>query len=144
MRTWAATFVATIVSGCSLLESPSPTAIGDPSPGYVRIVSIPPQSGFPITIRFRDPGFAGDLSTVYFEYPPEERILLVFPSTPGNRALQVNDNPCEGGWSITSNVETDVLLHFDEASCRVDVVGSHAVGAVHTDPQTEPKLDPVK
>lgn len=43
-----------------------------------------------------------------------------------------------------SNVETDVLLRFGETSCRVDVVGSHPVHAVHADPQTEPKLGPVE
>jgi hypothetical protein len=123
-----------------------PAVVGDPSPGYVRIVSIPPQSTFPLTIRFRDPGF-DTLSTVSFDFAAEERILIVFPgmpSAPGNVALQLNDVPCEGTWSITSNVETDVVLQFDDTSCRTEVVGSHAVGAVHTDPQTEPNVDPIE
>lgn len=123
-----------------------PRVVGDPLPGYVRIVSIPPQSTVPLTIWFRDPTFGG-LSTVSFDFAAGERILIVFPSmpsAPGNSALQLNDIPCEGTWSITSNVETDVLLDFDEASCRTNAVGSHPVGAVHTDPQTEGNVDSVK
>jgi hypothetical protein len=123
-----------------------PQIVGDPSPGYVHIVSIPPQSTSPLTIWFRDPGH-GQLSTVSFDFEAAQRILIVFPSTPsapGNQALPVNDTPCDGTWSISSNVETDVLLTFDDASCRTEVVGSHAVGAVHTDPQTEPNVDPVE
>jgi hypothetical protein len=109
--------------------------------GNVRIVSAPAQSSFPVTIWFRDPGF-GTRSTVSFEFTAGEPILIVFPSTPGNGALQVNDNACTGWWSISSKIETDVRLQFDEASCRVDVVGTHPVGAVHTDPPTEPKIRP--
>jgi hypothetical protein len=133
-----------LASGCSFAASPAPAVIGDPSSGYVHIVSVPPQADVPLSIWFRDPGFADNLSTVHFEFAPGERILIVFPSTPGNGALQINDNACEGGWSIASNVETDVLLSFDGASCRVDVSGSHRVGAVHTDPQTQPMVDPVE
>jgi hypothetical protein len=123
-----------------------PPIVGDPSPGYVRIVSMPPQSTLPLTIRFRDPGH-GQLSTVSFDFDPAQRILIVFPSTPsapGNQALQVNGMPCDGTWSITSKFETDVLLTFDDGSCRTEVLGSHPIGAVHTDPQTEPNVDPIK
>ncbi len=131
---------AVLLVGCTF-QSVTPTVVGDPSPGYVRIVSNPPQSTTPLTIRFRDAGFPGNPSTVYFEVAAKERVLIVHPSTPGNGALQVNDTPCDGGWSIASNVETDVVVHLAEASCRVEVVGSHAVGVVHTDPQTEPQVD---
>lgn len=114
--------------------------VGDPSPGYVRIVSIPPQSTDPVTIWFRDPG-SGHLSTVFFAFAPGKQILIKFPSmpsAPGNSALQLNNIPCEGTWSIASQVETDVVLRFDQTSCRTEVAGSHAVGEVHFDPQTEP------
>jgi hypothetical protein len=123
-----------------------PQVVGDPSPGYVHIVSNPPQSTSPLTIRFRDPGHGG-VSTVSFDFAAGQRILIVFPSTPsapGNQALQVNDLPCDGTWPITSNVETDILLTFDDASCLTQVLGTHAVGAVHTDPQTEPNVDPIE
>jgi len=140
------TVAATAFAGCTVIPPVSPTVVGDASPGYVHIVAAPPQSTIPLRVWFRDPGFADNLSTVHFEFQPGERILIVFPSTPGtgNGALQVNDHACVGGWSIASNVETDVLLHLDDASCRVEVLGSHRFGDVHTDPQTEPKLDPVK
>jgi hypothetical protein len=120
--------------------------VGDPLPGYVRIVSLPPQSTSPLTVRFRDPAH-GTLSTVSFSFAADERILIVFPSmpsAPGNHALEVNDVPCDGTWAITSSVETDVLLTFDEASCRTEVIGTHAVGIVHTDPQTEPNVNPIE
>jgi hypothetical protein len=123
-----------------------PPVVGDASPGYVHIVSIPPQSKSPLTIRFRDPGHGG-LSTVSFDFAAREQILIVFPSTPsapGNQALQVNDLPCDGTWPITSNVETDVLLMLDDASCLTEVLGTHAVGIVHTDPQTKPDVDPIE
>jgi hypothetical protein len=123
-----------------------PQIVGDPSPGYVHIVAMPPHSTSPLTIWFRDPGH-GQLSTVSFDFEAAERILIVFPSmpsAPGNQGLQVNDLPCDGTWGITSRFETDVLLTFDDASCRTEVVGSHAVGAVHTDPRTEPNVDPVE
>lgn len=127
--------------------SPSePQIVGDPSPGYVHIVSAPPQSTKPLTIRFRDPGH-DQTSTVSFDFDAGQQILLVFPSTPsapGNQALQVNDLPCDGTWSIESKVETDILLTFDATACRTEVLGSHAVGEVHTDPQTEPIVDPVE
>ena len=132
--------VTTAVFACQ------PQIVGDPSPGYVHIVSMPPQSMSPLTIRFRDPSH-GQLSTVSFDLDPAQRILIVFPSTPsapGNQALQVNEMPCEGTWSITSNVETDVLLTFDDVSCQTAVLGTHAVGEVHTDPQTDANVDPVK
>jgi len=132
--------LATALLGCQ------PQVIGDPSPGFIRIVSIPPQSAIPLTIRFSDPKFGG-LSTVSFRFEPAERILIVFPSTPsapGNTALQVNEMPCEGTWSIASNFETDVLLRVDASSCRTEVLGSHEVGNVHSDPQTEPDVDPVE
>src|SRR5688572_10577556 len=131
---------ATALLGCQ------PQLVGDASPGFIRIVSIPPESALPLTIRFRDPKFGG-LSTVSFKFEPAERILIVFPSTPsapGNTALQVNDMPCEGTWSIASNVETDVLLRIDASSCRTEVLGSHGAGTVHSDPQTEPDIDPVQ
>src|SRR5215213_903671 len=108
-RSLARLGLATALLGCQ------PQVIGDASPGFLHIVSIPPQSASPLTIRFRDPKFGG-LSTVSFRFEPSERILIVFPSTPsapGNTALQVNDMPCEGTWSIESNVEMDVLLRVD-------------------------------
>jgi len=123
-----------------------PQIVTDPSLGYVHIVSMPPQSTLPLRIRFRDPGNGG-LSTVSFDFDAAQRILIVFPSmpsAPGNQALQVNDMPCDGTWSIASKFETDLLLTFDDASCRTEVLGTHAVGAVHTDPQTEPNVDPVE
>lgn len=140
-------FVLALLAACSALRVPqTPVAIGDPSPGYVRITAVPPQASFPVTVWFRDPKFGG-LSTVSFDFAVNEPILIVFPSTPttpGNVALQVNDNPCEGTWSVTSMTETDLLLQFDEDSCRVDVVGSHVFGEVHTDPQTEANVAPVE
>jgi hypothetical protein len=123
-----------------------PTIVADASPGYVHIVSLPPQATSPLTIRFRDPGH-DQLSTVSFDFAAAEQILIVFPSTPsapGNVALQVNDLPCDGTWAITSKMETDLLLIVDDASCRTEVIGTHAVGAVHTDPQTEPNVDPIE
>jgi hypothetical protein len=116
-----------------------PRNVGDPLPGYVRLVADPPQASIPVTVWFRDPS-GTDLSTVFFEFAAGDPILIVFPSTPGNSGLQVNDDPCDGEWAIQSQVETDVILHLDEGSCRVEVVGSHPFGSVHTDPQTEPKL----
>lgn len=116
-----------------------PPNAGDPLPGYVHLVADPPHASIPVTVWFRDPG-GTILSTVFFEFPAGDPILIVFPSTPGNSALQVNDDPCDGEWAILSQVETDVILHLAESSCRVEVVGSHPFGSVHTDPQTEPKL----
>jgi hypothetical protein len=91
-----------------------PQSAGDASPGYVHIVSNPPQSTLPLAVRFRDPDHGG-VSSVWFDVAPGERILIVFPSmpsAPGNQSLQVNDMPCDGTWSITSNLETDLLLTF--------------------------------
>jgi hypothetical protein len=82
-----------------------PQVIGEALPGYVHIVSNPPQSASPLTIRFRDPGHGG-VSTVSFDFAAGQRILIVFPSL-------------------------------------TQVLGTHAVGAVHTDPQTEPIVDPI-
>ena len=113
--------------------------VGDPLPGYVHLVADPPHAGIPVTVWFRDPG-GTNLSTIFFEFPAGDLILIVFPGTLGNSALQVNDDPCDGEWAILSQVETDVILHLDEGSCRVGVVGSHPFGSVHTDPQTEPKF----
>lgn len=111
--------------------------VSDPLPGYVRIVAVPPQADVPITVWFRDPG-GGNLSTVRFEFEAGEPILIVFPSTPGNGALQVNNLACDGQWAIGSQFETDVVLHLQRNECRTELVGSHAVGTVHDDPQTEP------
>ena len=116
-----------------------PRNVGDPLPGYVHLVADLPQASLPITVWFRDPG-GTNLSTVFFEFPAGDPILIVFPSTPGNSALQVNDDPCDGKWAIQSQVETDVLLHLDESLCRVEVVGSHPFGSVRADPQTESKI----
>lgn len=145
MHRLVAILAAAWIAGCSVLRSAPPTISEDPSPGYVRIVAVPPQSPIPLRIWFRDPGFPDNLSTVRFDFAAGQRLLIVFPSTPGdnNGALQVNTFACRGGWSITSNVETDVLLHLDDAGCTVEVVGSHVFGEVHTDPQTEAQLDPV-
>lgn len=145
MRRVVVISAAALVAGCSLFRPSSPTIVGDPLPGYVRIVAAPPRSPIPLRIWFRDPGFPDNLSTVRFEFAAGQRILIVFPSTPGvdNGALQVNAMACHGGWSIVSEMETDVLLHLDDASCSVEVVGSHRFGDVHTDPQTEAQLDPV-
>ena len=134
------------VALASALTACQPQVIGDASPGFIRIVSVPRTLAMPLTIRFRDPKF-GTLSTVSFDFDASEPILIVFPSTPsapGNTALQVNEMRCEGTWSIASKMETDVLLHVDGSSCWTEVVGTHVVGAVHTDPQTEPNVDSVK
>jgi hypothetical protein len=111
----------------------------------VRIVAVPAESPFRLRIWFRDPGVPDNLSPVHFDFAAGQRLLVVFPSTPNDNggALQVNDFACEGGWSIRSNVETDVVLHLDDAGCTVNVLGSHAFGEVHTDPPTEAELDPV-
>ena len=55
--------------------------------------------------------------------------------------IQMNGQACEGRYTIESRVETDVLLHFGAGSCRIEVVGAHAEGSVHTDLPTEPKVD---
>ena len=131
-------------SGCAFPPSPrttpTPEIVGEPLPGYVRIVADPPQATSPVTVRFHAVGVGG-ASTVYFEFDTGDPILIVFPSTPGNSALQVNDIICDGQWSIRSTVETDVWLHLDDGACSVEVIGSHPFGRVHTDPQTEPKID---
>lgn len=116
-----------------------PRNVGDPLPGYVHLVADPPHASIPVTVWFRDPG-GTKLSTVFFEFPAGDPILIVFPSTPGSSGLQVNDDPCDGELAILSQVETDVILHLGENPCRVEVVGSHPFGSVHTDPPTEPKL----
>lgn len=129
-------------TGCTLVPSlsVSPTMVGEPLPGYVRIVADPPQATSPVTVRFHAVGVGG-ASTVYFEFDTGNPILIVFPSTPGDSALQVNDVVCDGQWSIRSTIETDVRLRVDEGACHVEVTGSHPFGSVHTDPQTEPKVD---
>jgi hypothetical protein len=145
LRTRVRSFTRVGIVSASLLGC-QPTIVADPSPGYVHIVSLPPRSTSPVTIWFRDPGH-NQLSTVSFDFAAAERILIVFPSTPsapGNQALQVNDMPCDGTWAITSNVETDVLLIVEDASCRTEVLGTHTVGTVHTHPQTEPNVDPIE
>jgi hypothetical protein len=53
----------------------------------------------------------------------------------------VNGASCEGQWAIEENVETDVLVHLGDSPCRVEVMGSHEIGSVHTDPPTDPELD---
>jgi hypothetical protein len=139
------------VSACACSNAPrplptveatsEPTVIGEPLPGYVHLVGEPPQAKIPIRFRYRDPDFPLNLSTVYFDFAAGQTILIVAPSTAGVSALQMNDTPCAGLWPIRSQVETDVVLHLDGGACRVEVIGSHPFGTVHTDPQTEPQVD---
>jgi hypothetical protein len=128
------------VAACSALRpTVEPPIAGDPF-GYVHIASSPPLAPFPVTVRFRNPS-GGSVSRVSFEFDPGETVLIVFPGTPGDNGLEVNGASCEGQWALEENVETDVLLQLDDVACRVEVVGSHAIGSVHTDPPTEPQLD---
>jgi hypothetical protein len=138
--------VATVaLAGCQILRADlppaptaiagaAPTAIAEPAPGHVRIVSRPAAPSFPIEIRFHAVGPGGP-SRDFFEFAVNERILIVFPGVPPtSSSLQINGVRCGGQWTFEPSVETDVVLSFDDASCRTDVLGKHAWGTVHNEP----------
>ena len=142
--------VAFVLAGCDVLRGQptpivvptpaAPTVIVEPAPGYVRIVSEPTAPSFPVEIRFAPVG-PGTPSPVYFEFAVNERILIVFPGTPTSSALQVNGIRCDGEWTFEPLVEIDVLLSFDERSCRTEIQGKHAYGEVHNEPGAEEHVD---
>jgi hypothetical protein len=143
LRTIALVGIAA-VSACSPVASGVPQVVVDPLPGYLHLAAEPAKATVPVRIRYADPGHPGNLSTVYYDFAAGQPILVVAPSTPsapGNLAILMNETQCVGSWPIESQVETDVVLHFDASSCRVEVIGSHPYGAIHTDAPTEPKVD---
>lgn len=125
------------LAGCETLRvepTPAPPVIVEPAPGHVRIVAVPAAPSFPVEIRFHAVGPGGP-SRDFFEFAMNEPILIVFPGVPPtSSSLQVNGVRCDGQWTFEPNVEIDVEVSFDEASCRTDVVGKHAWGAVHHEP----------
>jgi hypothetical protein len=125
------------LAGCQTLQvepTPPPTVIAEPAPGHVRIVSMPASPGFPVEIRFHAVGPGGP-SKDFFEFVVNEPILIVFPGVPPtSSSLQVNGVRCDGQWTFEPNIEIDVVVSFDEASCRTEIVGQHAFGADHNEP----------
>jgi hypothetical protein len=91
-----------------------------------------------VTIRWLN---GGSVSGVYHEFARGEAILIVSSTLPGTEGVEVNGQACQGLYTIEARVETDLLLHLDDGSCRVEVLGSHPEGAVHTDRPTDPKVD---
>jgi hypothetical protein len=122
--------LATVLVGCQ------PGVNEPPLPGSMHIQSEPPQAPESVTLRYLSPGVSG----VYHEFAQGETVLVVFSSLPGEYGVQVNGQACDGRFTIETRVETDVLLVLGAGSCRLEVLGSHPEGSVHTDPPTDPTV----
>lgn len=108
-----------------------------PQPGTVHLIAEPPQAPYPVVIRHMS---GDDASGVYHEFAEGKTILIVFSNLPGQKGVQVNGQACEGRYLLSTGIETDVLLVLGDGSCRIEVIGSHAEGSVHSDAPTEPKV----
>jgi hypothetical protein len=117
-----------------------PPVIVEPAPGQVRIVSMPAAPSLPVEIRFHAVGPGGP-SRDFYEFAVNERILITSFGL-SSSSLQVNGVRCDGEWTYEPNVETDVVLSFDETSCRTEIVGKHVLGAVHNEPGKDPVEGP--
>jgi len=109
-----------------------------PAPGSIHLVSEPPQAPYPVILRYLS---GGGVSRAYHEFAQGETMLVVFSSLPGVEGIQVNGRECEGRYTLETRVETDLVLVLGDGTCRVQVIGSHPEGAVHSDPPTDPKVD---
>ncbi len=83
----------------------------------------------------------GSASRAYHEFAWGDTILVVFSSLPGEEGIQVNGQACDGRYTLQTKLETDLLLFLGDGTCRVEVVGTHPEGTVHSDPPTEPNVD---
>lgn len=134
-----AVIFAFVLAGCGGSLAPVNTSPHEalPLPGTVHLVSAPAQAPYPVVIRHMS---GDDASGAYHEFVEGETILVVFSNLPGEKGVQVNGRACDGRYMLTTGFETDVLLRLGDGTCRVEVLGSHAEGSVHSDPPTEPKV----
>ena len=140
-RTATLTILVALVSACAPRELPSrpPIAEEHPGPGEIHLVSQPRQAPYPLVLRYLSPG--GDVSRVYHEFSRDEDVLVIFTDLPGERGIQTNGHACEGRYMVETAVQTDLLLHLGDGTCRVEVLGPHPQGKVHRGTQAEPRVD---
>jgi hypothetical protein len=103
----------------------------------MHLVADPPQAPYPLIIRHLS---GVEVSGVYHEIAAGETVLVVFPSLPGEKGVEVNGRACAGRYELATGVEIDLLLVLGVDACHIQVVGSHPEGTVHFDPVTEPEV----
>lgn len=128
----AALVAAAAVAACTKpLES-----FPEPLPGTMHIESDPARAPVSTSLRYLLPG--GDISRVRDNFAGGQKIQVTRSSLPGEHGVEFNGQRCNGRFTISARVETDVLLILRRGECQLKVVGTHREDEPHPPSSSAP------
>lgn len=83
-----------------------------------------------MTLVFRYAGPDGVPSQVSDTISVGEPVVIDRASLPGTHTLSVNGATCLGTFEVTTDLETDLVVHLSSERCETSTLRTHAPGAL--------------